>query len=131
MLKLNFTLLAMLLAITMTIAGCGKPDTAPAPQTPDTPDAAPDTPDAAPADSGDDASAEDPKIAEALAKLSPADQEAAKKQKTCPVSGALLGSMGTPVKLTVKGQDVFLCCKGCEGAIKEDPDKYLAKLPKQ
>lgn len=129
MLKLNLTLLAMLLAVTMTIAGCGKP--APAPQTPDTPDAAPDTPDAAPADSGDAAGAADPKIAEALAKLSPADQEAAKKQKTCPVSGALLGSMGTPIKVTVKGKDVFLCCKGCEGAIKEDPDKYLAKLPKE
>lgn len=120
MLKRNLTLLSVLLAITIGIAGCGKPAAVPAPETQDTPNAAP-------ADS-DDASAKDPKIAEALSKLSPADREAAKKQKTCPVSGEPLGSMGTPVKVTVKGKDVFLCCKGCEGAIKEDPDEYLKKL---
>ncbi len=33
-----------------------------------------------------------------------------------------------PVKITVKGQTVFLCCAGCEESIKKDPDKYLAKL---
>ncbi len=36
--------------------------------------------------------------------------------------------MGTPVKITVKGQTVFLCCPGCEATIKKNPDKYLAKL---
>ena len=36
--------------------------------------------------------------------------------------------MGAPFKTTVKGQTVFLCCDGCEEAIKKDPDKYLAKL---
>jgi YHS domain-containing protein len=39
-----------------------------------------------------------------------------------------LGSMGTPVKATVKGRTVFLCCEGCEGDLKKDPDKYLARL---
>jgi hypothetical protein len=67
--------------------------------------------------------------AEALAKLSEADQALAAKQKTCPVTGATLGSMGTPVKITVKGRDVLLCCQGCEPEIKKGPDKYLAKLP--
>ncbi|OHB80624.1 MAG: hypothetical protein A2V98_01125 [Planctomycetes bacterium RBG_16_64_12] len=64
----------------------------------------------------------------ALAKLSEEDRALAAAQKTCPVSDEPLGSMGTPVKVTVKGRDVFLCCPGCEGEIKADPDKYLAKL---
>ena len=70
------------------------------------------------------------KIAAALAKLSDEDRAAALKQKTCPVSGQLLGAMGTPVKVTVKGKEVFLCCPGCKPAIEKDPDKYLAKLGK-
>ncbi|HBO44413.1 MAG TPA: hypothetical protein DD670_10870 [Planctomycetaceae bacterium] len=65
----------------------------------------------------------------ALAKLSPEDRALAEKQKVCPVSGDLLGSMGVPYKVTVEGRDVMLCCPGCEKAIKEDPEKYLAKLP--
>lgn len=67
-------------------------------------------------------------IAKSLAKLSPADRAAAEKQKICPVTGELLGSMGTPRKITVKGRVVFVCCQGCEATIKKDPDKYLAKL---
>ncbi len=66
---------------------------------------------------------------EALAELSSEDRTAVSKQKTCPVSGGPLGGMGKPYKVTVKGRDVFLCCQGCEGAITDDPDKYLAKLP--
>ena len=65
-----------------------------------------------------------------LAKLSPEDRQLAEKQKVCPVSGEPLGSMGKPYKVTVEERDVFLCCKGCEDAIKKDPAKYLAKLPK-
>ena len=60
--------------------------------------------------------------------LSEDDRALAQKQKICPVSGQPLGSMGKPYKVTVKGQDVFLCCQGCEDAIKSEPDKYLAKL---
>lgn len=66
--------------------------------------------------------------AEALAKLSPEDRALAEKQKICPVSGERLGSMGKPYKVTVKDREVLLCCQGCEGEIKENPDKYLAKL---
>ncbi len=37
-------------------------------------------------------------------------------QKICPVSGKELGSMGEPVSVrTGAGEEVFLCCKGCEG----------------
>ena len=39
-----------------------------------------------------------------------------------------LGSMGTPARVVVAGNVVFLCCDGCEGAIKSEPAKYLAKL---
>jgi Cu(I)/Ag(I) efflux system membrane fusion protein len=66
--------------------------------------------------------------AEALAKLSPEDRALAEKQKICPVSGEPLGSMGKPYKVTVEGRDVLLCCQGCEEEIKENPEKYLAKL---
>ncbi len=65
---------------------------------------------------------------EGLAKLSAEDRALAEKQRICPVSGGLLGSMGTPYKVTVKGRTVFLCCDGCEPDIKKDPDKFLAKL---
>ncbi len=69
-------------------------------------------------------------VEEALAMLSEAEQAAARAQKTCPVSDDPLGAMGKPYKVTVNGQDVFLCCQHCEAAITEDPDKYLAKLAK-
>jgi YHS domain-containing protein len=65
-----------------------------------------------------------------LAKLSAEDRALAEKQKTCPVTDEPLGSMGAPVKVSLKGQTVFLCCAGCEEELKKEPDKYLAKLNK-
>ena len=67
-------------------------------------------------------------IEKALAKLSPADRAAAKRQKTCPVIDELLGSMGTPIKLRVQGRDVFICCEACEEDLRDNPAKFLAKL---
>jgi hypothetical protein len=75
-------------------------------------------------------SAEDAEVAEALAQLSAEDRTAAEEQKVCPVTDERLGSMGKPFKVTVEGQDVFLCCKGCEETIKADPQTYLSKLKK-
>lgn len=49
-------------------------------------------------------------------------------QKTCPVTGEALGSMGTPVPVTVKGQTVYVCCEGCAAAVNENPDATLAKV---
>jgi YHS domain-containing protein len=63
-----------------------------------------------------------------LAELSVEDRELATKQRVCPVSGELLGAMGKPFKTTVKGRTVFLCCEGCEKELKDNADKYLAKL---
>src|SRR5262245_4862532 len=50
--------------------------------------------------------------------LSPEDQALADLQKVCPVSGEPLGGdMGIPVKLMVKGEPVFICCKGCTDTV--------------
>jgi Cu(I)/Ag(I) efflux system membrane fusion protein len=45
---------------------------------------------------------------------------------TCPVTGKPLGSMGPPVTVNVAGRSVMLCCKGCEDAVRQSPEKYLA-----
>jgi Cu(I)/Ag(I) efflux system membrane fusion protein len=50
------------------------------------------------------------------------------KQKTCPVTGEPLDSMGGPVRVDVSGRIVFICCKGCTNALRKDPAKYLEKL---
>lgn len=60
--------------------------------------------------------------------LSAADQELARAQKVCPVSGEPLGSMGTPVKMTHGGRTFFLCCESCRKPFLRDPEKYLANL---
>lgn len=68
----------------------------------------------------------------AKVKLSAADQKIVDRQKTCPVTGLALDSMGGPVAVEVAGRRVFICCKGCESKLKQDPQKYLAKLkPKE
>jgi hypothetical protein len=67
-------------------------------------------------------------IQASLASLSAADREAALKQRICPVSDAALGSMGAPIKVTVAGQDVFICCEHCEEPLKAEPAKHLAKI---
>ena len=70
----------------------------------------------------------DPDVAAALSELSKADRDIALEQRTCPVSGKTLGSMGKPIKVNVQGEDVFVCCDACVDTIKENPDEYLAKL---
>lgn len=49
-------------------------------------------------------------------------------QKTCPVTGEELGSMGKPIPVTVKGQTVYVCCRGCAAKAQADPDKTLAAV---
>lgn len=68
------------------------------------------------------------KMMEGLAELSPEDKESAMKQHICPVSGEMLGSMGTPIKVDVSGRQVWICCEGCRDSLLAEPDKYLAKL---
>jgi multidrug efflux pump subunit AcrA (membrane-fusion protein) len=61
-----------------------------------------------------------------LAKLSTPDRLLAETQKVCPIQKNRLGLMGTPVKVLLKGEPVFLCCKGCEEEANAHPDSTLA-----
>ena len=72
---------------------------------------------------------EGPSAASPLDQLSPGDRALAERQKTCPVTGMALGSMGMPDRQEVSGRVVFLCCEGCRAKLLADPSKYLAKLP--
>jgi hypothetical protein len=69
------------------------------------------------------------KVRAALDQLSADDRALAEKQRFCAVeSEHRLGSMGAPVKVTVKDQPVFLCCKGCETRALKDPDQTIQKV---
>jgi membrane fusion protein, copper/silver efflux system len=63
-----------------------------------------------------------------IAQLPEADRKLAIAQRICPVTGAALGSMGVPIKITLRGKPVFLCCKACMGKAKRSPDEMLKKL---
>jgi membrane fusion protein, copper/silver efflux system len=65
-----------------------------------------------------------------LAQLSPEDRRLAERQRVCPVTGEALGEMGEPVKVTVKGETVFLCCDGCKKKALDNPDKTQAAVNK-
>jgi hypothetical protein len=75
------------------------------------------------------ATATAPTTAPSAGELSAADRALAARQKVCPVTGQPLDSMGGPVRVEVAGRTVFICCKGCEAALRKDPAKYLSKLP--
>jgi len=45
----------------------------------------------------------------------------------CPISGKPVGSMQAGASVTHAGYKVGLCCMGCEGAFKKDPDANLKK----
>lgn len=48
-----------------------------------------------------------------------------KPQTTCPVMG---GAIDKNLYVDYNGKRVYMCCKGCEGALKKDPEKYIKKL---
>jgi hypothetical protein len=66
----------------------------------------------------------------ALAKLSTADRTLAEAQTMCPIADGRLGLMGTPVRVDLQGQAVFLCCKGCVKKALANPAATLAKVQK-
>jgi hypothetical protein len=83
--------------------------------------------DTAPATSAAD-QAKAAKIEANLAALSAEDRAIALKQKICPVGGEPLGAMGPPIKVSIAGHEVFICCEGCEKPLVNDPAKHLAKI---
>ncbi|MBY0588826.1 efflux RND transporter periplasmic adaptor subunit [bacterium] len=67
-------------------------------------------------------------IEEALNSLSADDQVLARRQRFCVVRDkGLLGSMGSPVKIDVEGQSMFLCCDYCRKAALKDPTATLKR----
>jgi hypothetical protein len=72
--------------------------------------------------------ATDAEIKATREKLSAEDRALVEAQEWCAIMpDDRLGCMGAPIKLMIKGQPVFLCCKGCEKEARADEDKTLAK----
>jgi YHS domain-containing protein len=71
------------------------------------------------------------KINAALAKLSVTDRAEAESQKFCAIQNKNeLGSMGMPVKLTIEGSTVFLCCDSCKAKVTANPKGTLQAVAK-
>jgi multidrug efflux pump subunit AcrA (membrane-fusion protein) len=71
------------------------------------------------------------KVRANLAKLSAEDRRLAEAQRYCVVqTDSLLGSMGVPLKVMIRGQPVFLCCAGCKDEALAQPDAMLAEVEK-
>lgn len=52
-------------------------------------------------------------------------------QRTCPVTGAELGSMGPPVPVSVADRTIRVCCGGCREKVLRDPETYLARVDRE
>ena len=64
-----------------------------------------------------------------FAKMSDEDRPLAEAQKFCAVEPEnKLGSMGMPLKVMLKDQAVFVCCKRCIKMAQADPDKTLTTV---
>ncbi len=48
-----------------------------------------------------------------------------KAQTECPVLG---GKINKDLFVDVKGKRIYVCCAGCIGKIKADPDKYIKAM---
>ncbi|MBP3960549.1 hypothetical protein J8F10_35440 [Gemmata sp. G18] len=110
----TLTRAAAVAVFALALAGCGERTaqnaTAPKPDVP-----------------GNEAPADE--IAAERAKLSPEDRALVEAQEWCVISSdERLGSMGAPIKLTIKGQPVFVCCKGCVRKAEANPDATLTKV---
>lgn len=73
---------------------------------------------------------EETRIAAALAKLDAKDRKLAVAQRYCATQGerSRLGSMGTPVKLTIQGETVFLCCESCRDEARANPERSVERV---
>ena len=107
---MNIRMLLPLGLLVLALTGCSSNTSAPATSAPP------------PASSSDEVQTE-------RAKLSGEDRALVDAQEWCVVStDERLGSMGPPLKLEIKGQPVFVCCKSCKRKAEADPDKTLAKV---
>ena len=68
-----------------------------------------------------------PYVAKVL--LTQADRDGVSRQRVCPVSGAVLGTTGTIVKLYIADFPLYVAGDDCTGAVKANPERYLPRLP--
>lgn len=78
---------------------------------------------------------EEAKVKAAFGKLSDEDRRLAEQQYWCPVmklkkEDSRLGLMGTPVKVIVEEQPVYLCCESCRRDAFANPKGTLAEVEK-
>ena len=115
MLRHSLAILALSLTI-VVVAGCGPAAKAPPEQ-------------AKKEQPAKDAQADTDEVAAERAKLSPEDRALVDAQEWCAITNdERLGSMGAPIKIMIKDQPVFLCCKGCTRSATANPEKTLAKV---
>lgn len=62
-----------------------------------------------------------------VAQATDADRAAIAAQRVCPVMNQPLGGHGAPLKVTVNGQSMYLCCRGCLRKVSDNPALYLSK----
>ncbi len=101
--KAMFMLISLLLVGLIMLNGCKKSEPAPSETSAETMQ-------------GDAATMDEP--AKAVA--------AVLEQTTCPVMG---GAINKAIFTEHKGKKVYFCCSPCEEKFKEEPEKYIAKLP--
>jgi hypothetical protein len=107
-------LLAVVFVLGVSTYGCSSKQSAPS----------------ASAESGSSSAQPEPDVDRELAKLPEDDRKLAAIQKTCPVTGEALGSMGVPIKVAIDGRSFFICCAGCRKEAQKNFDDYIAKLDK-
>jgi Cu(I)/Ag(I) efflux system membrane fusion protein len=71
---------------------------------------------------------EEKEIKAELAKLTPADRRLAEQQVICPQTDNYLGSMPGVMKIMIRGEPVFLCCKSCVRGAMADEAATLRKV---
>ena len=54
-----------------------------------------------------------------------ADASGIAQQRICPVTRQPLGAHGPPLRVTVDGQRLYVCCQGCVAEIEKDPQFFL------
>jgi uncharacterized protein (TIGR03000 family) len=63
-----------------------------------------------------------------LSRLGAEDRKLAEAQRFCAVqNGVPLGTMGTPLKIMLKGTPVFLCCEACKGRAEKDANQTISR----
>jgi Fe-S oxidoreductase len=62
-----------------------------------------------------------------IKKMAENGEKPATLQTVCPVMG---GKINKSQFLDHKGKRIYICCGGCMGALKKDPDKYIEKMLK-